>query len=318
MTPYTVPAGSCVNDGTFTQGTVVRVAETLQTNAAVTGITVNANGVTTNIANPGTGIAPVTIGSGFTEVNFTNAATATLQVCKIAGSPNLVGRSFNVTVGSTTLAITAAAAIASSSPTNCVTFPGPFLAGQSVTVTEPTPGSGVVTTVSINGAAATTATTTGAFPLVAGANRVVFRNTQNSTLQLCKVAGTTNLVGTTFGFSVSGLGTTLTPSIRATTAGTCITIDGTLLAGTQVTITEPSPGTGVTTTISVNGAAAAAGTMRTFTLAPDANTVRFNNSRKHKDDDKGDNDKGDDDKGDDDGNGRDHGGDGKNGNDDNN
>jgi hypothetical protein len=129
----TVYAGSCTADGTYTVGAPLTVTELAVPNTAVTSITADVPLTSFSLANR---TASFTLGTGETIVEFTNTATATLEICKIAGNRRIVGQSFDFTItgvsGFTATSLTAAAA-----PGNCST-PVAASVGSSVTVTEDT------------------------------------------------------------------------------------------------------------------------------------------------------------------------------------
>ena len=108
-TPLTVPAGSCVAAGTFPVGASIVVAEAPSLGTIVSAISVlppdrqgavNLSGGTLN----------VTIGTGLTEVDFTNTAggLGLLKVCKIAGSGVTPGTRFSFAMGATGFVVPAA------------------------------------------------------------------------------------------------------------------------------------------------------------------------------------------------------------------
>jgi len=126
-TPITVVAGSCVAAATFPVGSSVVVAE-----IPSTGTTVSAIGVLPadrqNAVNLSAGTVTVTIGSGLTEVDFTNTAggLGLLKVCKIAGSGVTPGTRFSFSMGGTSFVIPAGYCVQN----------GLFPVGTVVTITE--------------------------------------------------------------------------------------------------------------------------------------------------------------------------------------
>jgi hypothetical protein len=95
-TSFTVPAGYCVQQGLFPVGTTVTVAETPSN-----GTTLSAIGVVPvanqGVVNLSAGTVTATIGTGVTEVDFTNTAggLGLLKVCKIAGTGVASGTNFS-------------------------------------------------------------------------------------------------------------------------------------------------------------------------------------------------------------------------------
>jgi hypothetical protein len=126
---YSVPAGPastggyCVLDGTFPVGTVVTIQETIPPGVQVTGIAVEPPDRVTGAPNLTNGTAMVTVGTGFTEITFTNAlrpqgVTGSVAICKVAGTGVSTGTNFNFTV------------VASSGSSRTVTVPaGPASQG---------------------------------------------------------------------------------------------------------------------------------------------------------------------------------------------
>jgi len=126
-TPVTVPAGSCVAAAAFPVGTSIVVAENPSTGTIVSAIgvlpvdrqgAVNLSGRSVN----------VTIGTGLTEVDFTNTAggLGLLKVCKIAGSGVTAGTPFSFTMGAASFVVPAGYCVQN----------GLFPVGTVVTVTE--------------------------------------------------------------------------------------------------------------------------------------------------------------------------------------
>ena len=80
----TAPGGNCWVGGYYPVGTSVTITEAAQSGTAVSSITAIPG---LNSSNPGAGTANVTIGSGVTEVTYTNKATGYLEICKFAEQP---------------------------------------------------------------------------------------------------------------------------------------------------------------------------------------------------------------------------------------
>jgi hypothetical protein len=126
-TPVTVAAGSCVSAATFPVGTSIVVAETPSTGTTASAISVlppDRQGA----VNLSGGTVTVTIGTGLTEVDFTNTAPALglLKVCKIAGSGITPGTRFSFAMGATSFAVPAGYCVQS----------GLWPVGTVVTITE--------------------------------------------------------------------------------------------------------------------------------------------------------------------------------------
>jgi hypothetical protein len=130
--------GSCVLVPTpFPGGTVLNIHEN-----AVPGTAVSAIGVTDNRAVPGStnlagGNVSVTLGSGETDVTYTNvpAAPGLLKVCKNAGTGVTVGQMFTFTVGGQTVTV----------PAGFCAIAGSFPLSATETITEtPTTGLSVI------------------------------------------------------------------------------------------------------------------------------------------------------------------------------
>ncbi|MES2524567.1 MAG: hypothetical protein V4617_17845, partial [Gemmatimonadota bacterium] len=128
-----VAGGTCATIPGLAQGDIATVIEAAVANTQVSGIVISAPG--TGTVNLGTRTAVVTLGAGNNVVTYTNVATATVQLCKIAGNAGAVGQTFTFTsniTGNTVTSLTAAATASG----NCVQLGGPVAVGSTVTVTE--------------------------------------------------------------------------------------------------------------------------------------------------------------------------------------
>jgi len=98
--PITVPAGSCTSAGTFPAGASIIVAEAPSPGTKTSAISVLPPDRQSAV-NLSAGTVNVTIGSGLTEVDFTNTAggLGLLKVCKIAGSGITPGTRFSFAIG---------------------------------------------------------------------------------------------------------------------------------------------------------------------------------------------------------------------------
>ena len=152
--------GYCVLDSTFPVGTVVTVNEAIAPGAPyqVSSIAVNPPDRIIGTPNLGNGTAQVTIGTGFTEVTFTNTATTVqsngqLNICNIAGVGVAVGTmvTFTATVSSPNPPRNQTYFVPAGPPSQggfCIsddTFP----VGTPVTVMEVTPTGTVVTGITV-------------------------------------------------------------------------------------------------------------------------------------------------------------------------
>ena len=126
-TPITVAAGSCVSAATFPVGTSVVVTETPSTGTTVSAISVLPPDRQGAVDLSG-GTVTVMIGTGLTEVDFTNTAggLGLLKVCKIAGSGVTPGTRFSFAMGATSFVIPAGYCVQN----------GLFPVGTVVTITE--------------------------------------------------------------------------------------------------------------------------------------------------------------------------------------
>ncbi len=107
-TPVTVVAGSCVAAASFPVGTSIMVSEIPSMGTIVSAIGVlplERQGAVDLSA----GTAGVIVGTGLTEVDFTNTAggSGLLKICKIAGTGVAPGASFSFAIGAATLAVPA-------------------------------------------------------------------------------------------------------------------------------------------------------------------------------------------------------------------
>lgn len=289
---YTVPAGPasengfCVLDGTFPVGTVVTVQETVRTGFALGSITVNPPDRQSVAPNLGTGTVVVKIGTGFTEVAFTNNLVPTtfgqLKICKIAGAGITVGTNFTITAGSQAYTVPAGPA---SEGGYCI-LDGTFPVGTAVTVTETIPTADLVSAITVapadRGGAPNLTTGSVIVTIGTGFTEVAFTNIvkppATGTLQICKVAGAGITAGTNFSFTVSGTGVTTTPIIVA--AGACSTASFlTFPVSTVLTVTETIPSGDVITSITGGtGPNLTAGTVGVTIMAAPS-IVTFTNTR---------------------------------------
>ena len=263
---YTVPAGPaaeggfCVVDGTFPVGTQVTVQETIPTGVQLQSVVAAPADrlVSSNLAN---GTALVRIGTGFTEVVFTNRipppppppVTGQLKICKIAGPGITVGTLYTITAtpaGGTAQTYTVPAGPASEGG-YCV-LDGTFNVGTQVTVDEVVPAGNVVASITVEPSGRGGGTNLGAGSVVAtigtGFTEVTFTNRTPppTTFQVCKAAGTGVFVGEPFTFDIR-LGTaTRTVTVNAgTVASPTCSPNISVAVGTLVRVTERAI-TGVT------------------------------------------------------------------------
>ncbi len=193
-TKYTVPAGPasqggyCIVDGGFPIGTHVTVQEAPPFPYGVLGVSVNppSRGAGTTVSN-GSGQVTVTIGTGFTEVTFTNfgstPSSGQLKVCKIAGPGVDIGTNFGFSVLSATAPASVQIITVPAGPADqggyCV-IAGAFQPGTRATVTE-LPASGyAVTGITVNGSAASSGTPTANVTVANGMNTVGFTNSRTA------------------------------------------------------------------------------------------------------------------------------------------
>jgi hypothetical protein len=139
-TPVTVAAGSCVTAATFPVGTVIIVGENPSAGTLVSAIGVLPPERQGPVDLSG-GTVSVTVGSGLTEVDFTNSAggLGLLKVCKVAGSGITPGSRFSFVIGGTSFAVPAGSCFES----------GLFPVGTVVTISEAFSPSAVVSAISV-------------------------------------------------------------------------------------------------------------------------------------------------------------------------
>jgi hypothetical protein len=111
-TSLSVPAGYCSVVGLFPVGTQLTAVETIPSGNQVTSITVAPADRLNTAPNLATGTVGFTIGTGVTEVGFTNATATTaelglLKVCKIAGAGVTVGANFSFSVAGSSFTVPA-------------------------------------------------------------------------------------------------------------------------------------------------------------------------------------------------------------------
>ena len=139
-TPITVAAGSCVSAATFPVGASIMVAETPSAGTTVAAISVlppDRQGA----VDLSRGEVTVTIGTGLTEVDFTNRAggVGLLKICKIAGSGVTSGTSFSFGIGAASFMVPAGYCVKS----------GLFPVGAAVTIRELFSPSAVASAISV-------------------------------------------------------------------------------------------------------------------------------------------------------------------------
>jgi hypothetical protein len=139
-TPITVAAGSCVSAATFPVGASVVVSETPSTGTIVSAISVLPPG-RQGILDLSAGSVTVAIGTGLTEVDFTNTAggLGLLKVCKVAGTGITPGARFSFALGGASFVIPAGFCVQS----------GLFPVGTVVTITESFSAAAVTSAISV-------------------------------------------------------------------------------------------------------------------------------------------------------------------------
>jgi hypothetical protein len=139
-TPVTVLAGSCVAAATFPVGASIVVAENPSMGTTVSAISVLPPDRQDAVDLSG-GTITVTIGTGLTEVDFTNTTggLGLLKVCKIAGSGITPGTEFSFARGATDFVVPAGYCVQN----------GMFPVGTVVTITEMSSPGTVVSAISI-------------------------------------------------------------------------------------------------------------------------------------------------------------------------
>ena len=139
-TPVTVAAGSCVSAATFPVGSSIVVSETPSAGTTVSAISVLPPD-RLGVVDLSGGTATITIGTGLTEVDFTNTAggLGLLKVCKIAGSGITPGARFSFAMGATSFVVPAGYCVQS----------GLFPLGTVITVTETSSPSALASAISV-------------------------------------------------------------------------------------------------------------------------------------------------------------------------
>ncbi len=260
-TTVTATAGSASDPGcsqvlTYVPGTKVTIVET------------DASGYTVSIASDPAAnctfsgaTATCNLGqSGLTTVTYTNTKTTTepqVQVCKIAGSSGVLGQTFTYTVtptGGSPTTVTATAGPASDPGcSQALNYPS----GTQVTIVE-TDASGY--TVSIASDPAANCTFSGATATCnlgqTGLTTVTYTNTGEPQVQVCKIAGSSGVLGQTFTYTVTPTGgspTTVTATAGSASDPGCSQVL-TYVPGTKVTIVE-TDASGYTVSIASDPAA---------------------------------------------------------------
>ncbi len=245
-TPATYPAGSSVTTTEVSIPTGVQVSPPIVTSSPSSG------SCTTNVA---ASTATCDLGStGLTTVTYTDVQQPQIEVCKIAGTPSLLGDPFDFTYSGgvpTTMPFTVDAGTAAT-PT-CST-PVSYPVGSSVTTTEVSIPSGVsvssITSSSPSSGSCTTNVGAGTATCdlgTTGLTTVTYTDGQEPQIEVCKIAGTPSLVGDPFDFTYSGGVPTTSFSVKAGTAAAPVCSPPTVYASaaTSVTTTEVSIPAGV-------------------------------------------------------------------------
>ncbi len=187
---------------------------------------------------------------------FTNVYVAQIQVCKIAGTPSLVGDPFNFTYSGGVPTTTPFTVDAGTASAPICSTPVSYPAGSSVTTTEVSIPSGVqvsppIVTSSPSSGSCTTdvsaGTATCSLGTSGGLTTVTYTDVEEPQIEVCKIAGTASLVGDPFDFTYSGGVPTTTPfTVDAGTASAPIcSTPVSYPAGSSVTTTEVSIPSGV-------------------------------------------------------------------------
>jgi hypothetical protein len=140
---YTVEAGFCILDGIFDVGTVVTVQEIdVPPNVSTTAIRVDPSDRIVGTPNLANRTIMVRIGTGFTEVTFTNhrdVRTGQLKLCKVAGAGITVGTNFTISAGLPGGALVPYTVQAGPAPGGYCILDGVFPVGTRVVVQESIP-----------------------------------------------------------------------------------------------------------------------------------------------------------------------------------
>jgi hypothetical protein len=187
---------------------------------------------------------------------FTNVYVARIQVCKIAGTPSLVGDPFNFTYSGGVPTTTPFPVDAGTASAPVCSTPVSYPAGSSVTTTEVSIPSGVqvsppiVTSSPSSGSCSTdvsASTATCSLGTSGGLTTVTYTDVEEPQIQVCKIAGTPSLVGDPFNFTYSGGVPTTTPfPVDAGTASAPVCSTAAVYASaSSVTATEVSIPSGV-------------------------------------------------------------------------
>jgi hypothetical protein len=243
ITRIVVRAGDCVPAGTFGDGTVIEVTETLPDGTQVTSKTVAPGGAQRpcGVARPER-LCAVVGGGATTTLTFTNSSgptTGTLEICKVAGTGIAPGMSFTFTVRAATTSTVVVPA------GQCVPA-GTFDNGSTVEVTETPSGGSTVTARAVLPAGRLALC---AQPLdnrvcarIAGGDTTQVRFTNavpQGQLKVCKVAGDGVATGTAFTFAVRDVTASDSSSVTVP-AGQCA-LAGQFADGATVEVTEAVP-----------------------------------------------------------------------------
>jgi hypothetical protein len=243
ITKVVVRAGECVPAGTFGDGTVIEVTETLPDGTQVTSKTADPAGSLRpcGVARPDR-LCAVVGGGVLTTLTFTNStgpATGTLEICKVAGTGIAPGMSFTFTVRAATTSTV-------SVPAGQCVAAGTFPDGTTVEVTEAAAGGSNVTARAVlpadRIAICDQPQDNRVCARISGGQTTQVRFTNavpQGQLKVCKVAGDGIAPGTAFTFAVRDAARDDSTSVTVP-AGQCV-LAGQFPDGATVEVTEAVP-----------------------------------------------------------------------------
>ncbi len=291
--PFAVAAGatsgaSCSYLTDYQVGTNVNIAETATPGIAATSIVVSGPGSMRSHLNLSAGTVTATVGSGVTEVDYTNSVVVNqppgyIEVCKNAGDSYVAPGPWTFTLTQGTWTNTQSV-LAGQCSGDVAVHPGQVNVAE--TFSAPNYVSSIAAIPSGNLLGSNLANGTATFAVASGATTTaVFTNdVQTGYVKVCKALapGSGALTGTPFNFNVSDAAGTQVITVIASAPGqtACSPDYSALPIGSVATVTEQSVPNVALVGVSVVPASADAGSTSTtaaVTVGPSINSANFTN-----------------------------------------
>jgi hypothetical protein len=292
--PFAVAAGalpgqSCSFLTDYQVGTKVNVAETATPGIAATSIVVRGPGSAQTNTNLSAGTVTATVGTGVTEVDYTNSVVVNqppgyIEICKNAGDPFVAPGPWTFTLSQGNWSTTQSV-LAGQCSGDVAVAPGQVNVAE--TFSAPNYVSSIAAIPSGNLLGSNLANGTATFAVASGAaTTAVFTNdVQTGYVKVCKTLapGSDALTGMPFNFNVNDAAGTQVITVIASAPGqtACSPDYSALPIGSVATVTEQSVPNVALTGVSVTPASADAGSTSTTAavrVGPSINSVNFTNT----------------------------------------